>query len=41
MSVSVFLLAGLVSFVVAMLTTFQRVYAVATRNPVTALRMDS
>ena len=40
-SASVFLLAGLITFAVAMLTTFQRVYAVATRNPVVALRMDS
>ena len=40
-SASVFLLAGLITFAVAMLTTFQRVYTVATRNPITALRMDS
>lgn len=40
-SASVFLLAGLITFAVAILTTFQRVYVVATRNPIISLRMDS
>ncbi|NQV69801.1 MAG: ABC transporter permease [Pseudohongiella sp.] len=40
MNFSLFLFAGLLTFVVAMVTTFQRAYSVATVNPVEALRAD-
>lgn len=39
-SFMIFLLAGLVTFIMALLTTFQRAYSVAVSNPVDALRAE-
>ena len=39
-SLVIFLLAGLATFAMAMLTTFQRAYSVAVANPVIALRTE-
>ncbi|PCH61784.1 MAG: hypothetical protein COC19_04185, partial [SAR86 cluster bacterium] len=38
--ISIFLFAGLATVSLALLTTFQRVYSVATANPIQALRTD-
>lgn len=38
--IGIFLFAGLATFVMAMATTFQRAYSVATSNPITALRTE-
>lgn len=38
--IAIFLFAGAATFILAMVTTFQRAYSVATSNPVTALRTE-
>ncbi len=38
--VGIFLIAGVATFLLALATTFQRAYGVATRNPVNALRSE-
>lgn len=39
-NIGIFLLAGIATFIIALATTFQRAYSVATRNPVHSLRTE-